>query len=422
VLSRGVLPRGVRNALALMLSTGGTSLLGLAFWGLAAHLYATDTVGRASAVISAMAMLSGIAQMDLNPLYPRYLPQAGPRTLRMVLLGYGTSTIVGLLLAIGFVVLGFGHKILPAGFGPGTIFAVAVVFWVVFTIQDSVLTSLRATMWVPVENIAFAVVKLALLFAFVGGGVLGIFLGWSLPVVVAIVVVNAYIFSRLIPNHERSSGGMSRLPPLRTMMSFAVSETLSNQSTIVARALMPILVVDRLGAAAGAYFYIPWLVATNFPLFIWYIATTAVVEVGFDRAKARRHLIRAIRLAALIVIPAGILLVTVGPEVLNLVKPGYGTHGATLLRLTTLMTVLSMPTLLYLTLVWIEGRRVWKLAILEGASNIVAVGGSLLLFRRFGIDAPGVVGVITWGANSAALALPTRRRWRALSARDERPA
>jgi O-antigen/teichoic acid export membrane protein len=405
-----------------MVSSGGTSVLGLAFWGIAAHLYATGTVGRASAAISAMALLAGIAQMDLNPLYPRYLPLAGPRTLRMVVFGYATSTGAGLLLAVGFVVLGFGNKILPAGLGPHAIFVVAVVFWVVFTIQDSVLTSLRAATWVPVENIAFAAVKLALLFAFVGSGVLGIFLGWSLPVVVTIIVVNAFIFYRLIPNHERSSGGVSRLPPLRTMMGFAISETLSNQSTVVARAIMPILVVDRLGASAAAYFYIPWLVSTNFPLLIYYIATTTVVEAGFEQAEVRRHLIRAMRLAAVIVVPAVIFLVVAAPDVLNLLKPGYGTHGATLLRLTALSTVLSMPTLLYLTLVWIEGRRVWRLAILEGASNIVLVGGSLLLFHHFGINAPGVVGAAVSGATSLLLALPTWRLWRALSEADRRPA
>lgn len=397
-------------------------MLGLAFWGLAAHLYATDAVGRASAAISAMALLSGVAQMDLNPLYPRYLPVAGPRTLRMVLFGYATSTGIGLVLAVGFVVLGFGHNILPSGFGPDALFVVAVVFWVVFTIQDSVLTSLRAAPWVPVENISFALAKLALLFAFVGGGVLGIFLGWSLPVVVTIVVVNAYIFFRLVPNHQRASGGVSQLPPLRTMMGFAVSETVSNQMTVVSRAILPILVVDRLGAAAGAYFYIPWLVATNFPLFLWYIATTAVVEAGFDRVQARRHLIRAMRLAVVIVVPAVILLVVAAPEVLNFLKPGYGTRGATLLRLTALATVLYLPTVLYLTLVWIVGRQVWRLAILEGVTAILMVGGSLLLFDRFGINAPGVVAATLCGANSLLLALPTWRRWRTLSARDENAA
>ena len=59
------------------------------------------------------------------------------------------------------------------------LFVVIVTFWVVFVLQDSALTGLRATKWIPVENTLFGLAKLALLPLFI---VLipgqGIFLAW----------------------------------------------------------------------------------------------------------------------------------------------------------------------------------------------------------------------------------------------------
>ena len=47
-----------------MLSTVGTSLLGIAFWAVAARTYTTNDVGLASAEISAMILLGNLAQLQ----------------------------------------------------------------------------------------------------------------------------------------------------------------------------------------------------------------------------------------------------------------------------------------------------------------------------------------------------------------------
>ena len=49
------------NALALMLSSAGTAILGVAFWGIAAHLANESVVGRASAEVASLALLANLA-------------------------------------------------------------------------------------------------------------------------------------------------------------------------------------------------------------------------------------------------------------------------------------------------------------------------------------------------------------------------
>src|ERR1039458_6184842 len=67
----------IQNAVALMVSSGGTALLGVAFWGTAAHLASTENVGRASAEIAALLLLAFMAQLSFGSIFDRFLPVIG---------------------------------------------------------------------------------------------------------------------------------------------------------------------------------------------------------------------------------------------------------------------------------------------------------------------------------------------------------
>ena len=85
----------------------------------------------------------------------------------------------------------------------GLIFVGSVVAWAIFTLQDSVLVGLRSASWVVLENGVFGVAKIVLLVLLVTAlpHHLGIYLSWMLPVLVAVPLINALIFGRLVPRH-----------------------------------------------------------------------------------------------------------------------------------------------------------------------------------------------------------------------------
>jgi hypothetical protein len=147
------------------------------------------------------------------------------------------------------------------------------------------MTGLRASRWVPVENASFSAAKLLLLVFLATGGAQGVFLAWALPVVPVVVVVNLYLFSRRIPLHVAASGGASALPTRRRLASFVAAEYAASLVTSVATYLLPIVVVDSLGAKAGAYFYVPWVVGVVLHALLWNISTAYVVEAGYSRER-----------------------------------------------------------------------------------------------------------------------------------------
>ena len=94
-----------RNAYALMAATVRSSVLGMGFWAVAARLYDTDTVGRASAAISAMLLRCNAAQLNRSVGMMRFLPVSRGTERRVILVSYGVAACAGLVAATGFLLI-----------------------------------------------------------------------------------------------------------------------------------------------------------------------------------------------------------------------------------------------------------------------------------------------------------------------------
>src|SRR5207248_8852906 len=88
----------------LLFSGAATSGLGLLYWAVAAHLYPVATVGLNSALLSAMLLLSGMAQLSLNNVLVRFIPAAGHDTRALILWSYLASGITAVILSLVFVI------------------------------------------------------------------------------------------------------------------------------------------------------------------------------------------------------------------------------------------------------------------------------------------------------------------------------
>ncbi len=77
-----------RNAYSLVLNTGVTGLLGLAYWLLAARAYGESDVGRGSVTISLMTLLSGVVALSLTGTLTRFIGPSGRRAGSFVATAY----------------------------------------------------------------------------------------------------------------------------------------------------------------------------------------------------------------------------------------------------------------------------------------------------------------------------------------------
>lgn len=329
----------VRTAVALMAATLASAGLTFVFWVVAARWFDPATVGRASAVVSAMTLLSALAQLNLHSLYTRFLPTAGASARRLVLGGQAACAGAAVLTAVGFLALGLGGRELTGRPLTGLLFTVGVLASAIFFVQDGVLAALHRSGAVPVKNALSAAAKLLLLPVLAGTATGdGILLAWVLPVVAVTAATHGWIMLRLLPAHPAAPTGTTPAGR-RELLGFAAAEYLHGLANNVPAFLPPVLVAGALGDVAAAYFFIPWVIGVSVTTLLWNVVSSFVVAASADGALVREHARRAVALLGTVVGLSVAVLVAAATPLLRVFGAGYAEHGATALR----VIALSLP-------------------------------------------------------------------------------
>jgi O-antigen/teichoic acid export membrane protein len=401
-----------RDAYALALNSGFTAVTGLLYWILAAKSYSANAVGLNSALISAMTFLSGIASLNLPNILVRFLPESGDHIQGRVIWAYGVAAALAGCAAVVFIVgVGFWSPrlaFLGNDRGLETWFVFSAVAWCLFVIQDSVLTALGRAVWVPVENAVFSILKLGLLAA--AAVVLpryGIFVSWTIAMLVSVAGVNLLIFTRLM---RRARIKPRTVVPVRNRAFaryFAADYTCS-VAWLSAVNLMPLIVTGVAGATTNAYWALAFAVA--FPLYgvSQNFGTSLMLHGTASRAAlpvlARKAAIQGARL----LIPSVALLVLFAPYLLSLFGPGYAERSATVLRLIALGAIPNFVIVLSVHIARVQ-RCLRRAVIALGMDALVSLGLTPPLIHAMGVTGVGVAWIVAQSVVAIGLLLTWRR-------------
>ena len=402
----------MRNAIALMVSSGGSAALGVVFWVVAAHLAPTSSVGKTTAAIAAMLLLATLAQLSFGSIFERFLQVAGELTRTFVLRSYVLSVSTAVILGVAYEALGFGHSFLPPALGWRIFFVLAVVLWTIFALQDSVLIGLRASRWVAVENISYGLVKLLLLPAFiVMSRPQGIFIAWVVPIVGTIVAVTYYLFRVRIPDHMATTTRTEDLPTTRELLWLSSAQYATLLSTVFLPSVVTLIVIQRLGAVDNAYYYLPAMISTSVGAFTWSIVRSFLVEASSEPHALKRHADSALRGLVVVLVPCIALGVLLAPYYLRVFGAGYAEHGTSLMRMLLVSLLGTAVMVFYSTFAWLD-KRVWWLTVRNVVFSAIYLVVIVLLIGRLGINAIGVAQLIYAGLTIAIFLPLSVRRYR----------
>ncbi len=380
--------RMYRTGYYLILGTGASGLLGVAFWALAARSYTAHVVGLSAAAVSAIALVSGVCSLGLSAVLVRYLPIAGPSGRPLIVRSYALtialSVVVGGIVALTTDIWSPSLGFLGEGLWP-LAFALSVAAMTTFTLEDSVLTGLHAAAWIPVENTLYALAKLVLLVAVAGLlPFAGPFVAWNLPLIPAIVLINYLIFRRLVPRLP-DEGGLDR----RKVIAMAAGNYGGNVLGLLGNMYLPILVANRTSAAAAAYFYVPWMISISVELVALNMMTSLTVEAALDMPSLRKLSRRALRQSMRLVVPVAALTALLAPLGLLLFGSEYSDEGTTLLRLLALGAIPNVIAALGAGVARIEHRG-WVVTAIQGFQLVFVVSLSAVLLPGVGIAGVGI--------------------------------
>ncbi|MEE1787359.1 phosphotransferase [Streptomyces sp. SP17BM10] len=412
----------LRNGHLLTASSLVTAGVGAGYWALAARLFTPAAVGTGFAAVSAMMFLGGVGQLNLVNTMIRFVPPAGRRTGRLVARAYLAAAGCGLLLGAGFVLLvprlSPGLDFLrspPVAAG----FAAATAAYALFVVQDGVLTGLRRADWVVLENTLFALVKLLLLVLFAAAGARAAILGsWGAGLAFSVLFTNTFIVCRAIPRHARRAAedpgppaGARRQAPTP---GYLAADWTGSLCWLAATTLPPLIVLGRLGAAAGAYFSIAWLVAYALYQFAINMSASLIVEAtspadSRDAAEQLlRHCRRVLRHSGAVLVAAALAVTAAAPGVLSVFGPDYARAGTATLRLLALSALPNLVVAVAVAACRVQRRLRVVLTVLATQAAL-ALGLTVPLLSLLGVTGAGLAWLVAQSAVAGALLW--RRSW-----------
>jgi O-antigen/teichoic acid export membrane protein len=394
-----------RNAIYLMIHQVLTAAFGLIFWVVAARLYAEDDVGRASAGVSAILLLSMLASLGLDYALVRFVPDSGENSAKVV---NSSLTISGLasLLAAAVFLAGldlWSPALLP--FRERPLYAVAfVVFVVMMTtnmLLDRVFVSVRRSGFTLAKGAVFNVLRVILLVPLaVSFGAFGMVSAWGVSVTVAVVIGAAMFLPLALPGYRPvpkiSRGVMD--PILRYSLTNFISVLLWSAPSYI----LPLMVANLVGVDSNAYFYVAWSIANLLFQIPTAISFSLFAEGSIKEERLGRDTRRSLKLSFLVVIPAATVIAASAGLILTIYQGEYAANGANLLRI---LAVSSVPVSVNCMYFVVERVRM-KLRNVVIMSGLLAVGTLGLSWLLLAVTDLGILGVgIAWLSSQTAAAI-----------------
>lgn len=405
------------GAYSLMTSTALTGVLGIGFWAAAARLFPSSEVGRDSVLIAALTALSSICQLNMVDAIVRFLPGVAPdRWLGRIARAYGASALTAVVGGTAFVLVAPlaapRLHFLASDTTLRVAFVASVVFWGVFTLQDAVLAALRRARWLPFENSAFSVAKIAALpVLLLAGSGHAVFLAWVVPAIVLVPIINRLLLTRVLrpaAGTREVSTTASAIPGRARLMRFLAQDYGGYVLGQSAYMLLPLIILQQMGSRANAYFAIPFSLILAFDLLFYGAATALTVEAARDFARAA-ELTRTIACRFLgLLVPAAALIALAAPVVLAPFGSAYAHNGAPTLRLLATASIFRTLVALSITVARLRVRGT-TILIIQGTVSTIAVVLALAFVGPLGLSGVALAWLI---ANAAVAVIAIPGVWR----------
>jgi O-antigen/teichoic acid export membrane protein len=387
-----------RNAVYLMLNNVIVQATGFFFWMAAARLYSTEAVGLASAAIAAMMLLAMLSTLGLDYSLIRFLPYAGNKARDMINTCFTIGGVTSIVLALAFIAgLGFwSPALVPIRQHPLflTVFVTSVVMTTLNVFAQRTFVAKRKAGLALTRGLIFGLsrfVPLAIIAAFFQS--FGIFTSWGIAVSLAVVISLLSI--------TRIEAGYYPLPLIKKevvsgMVHFSLTNYIATLFLNIPGLILPIMVINRLGAEQNAYFYIGWAIGAVLFMIPLSLSYSLLAEGSHDQDKMRQEVVRSIKLIMLILVPAVVIVLALGDKLLLLFGRAYSENGANLIRLLALGAFPYAINHIYFSIQRVK-MHMNIVICLSTFMAVVALGLSWVLLSRMGIVGVGVAWLVSQG-------------------------
>ena len=416
-LQRAATDSLVRNSLYLMASTVTTAGLGYFYWIVAAHIFAKQEIGVSSAVVSMCMTISLLTYLGPSAMLVEQLPrreQSSEWTAILYRVCAVTAVVTGLATAIVTPAILISRNYHAFYIGPESIVIVVLCAGTttLLSLLGAAFIAARRAGRLLVMQTLVSVAKLLLLFPLANAGALGLVETWVISTLLGVTVGVVWLVPQMglgrqanyrprrstgiarsvqLGSRQRARHRRGRRRPDRDYLRRLVGQHLTGVGGMLTPLLLPVLVVMRLGDASNADFYVTWMMGSVFFMVSPSVSTAIFAEGVRAGSDLRREVSKALRMSALLMVPAMLVMIVGGKIILRFFGASYAAGYGLLI----VLAISAIPDAVSNVAVAVcqVTRKLGYSAALNLGILVTALAGAWVLMPRLGLIGAG----IAWG-------------------------
>ncbi len=368
-----------RNSIALMLNSALASFFGFLFWIVAARMMPAKDIGLATAAISAAALIVGLSRLGFDAGLVRYLPESKNQN-RL----YSTIVMVTLVLALVLAVvfmLGINIFSPPLSFlREGwflPVFFAYIAVTSIYSVQNIAFISIRRADLSLIQNLLLGA-RIPILLLIASHGVFGVFSSLGIAY---LMTFGFGAFVLRIYGLSLSKG--FDIASIRKTLKFSPGNYSAGIFMMAPVTIIPIMIVNTIGAEEGAYFYMAYSVAALLFMIPNAVSTSLFVE-GSHNLPLKENVLKSVKLILMLLVPVLIMIFLFGDKVLLLFSKEYSEQSFELLQLLAVSSIFFAVTSIFISIKKIQ-KEIRMINYVNFALSVMIIGFGYMALLKYGL-------------------------------------
>jgi len=377
----------LKNAYLLILSSITSAGSGFFFWLIVARLYSAEDVGLASAIISVQGLIAMLSLLGFDISLVRFLPERNDRA-EIINTCMTLSLITSILLTVVFIAL--VDFLSPSLIVLRENYILLFLFLVYTTVAPltilqmvGIFAGLRRAEYSFIQTLV-TITRIGIAPFLTAFGAVGIYASYSLTSLLAFII-GMIIISRIL-NYKPIP--VVKREVLNDILHFALGNYLARIFEMLPTFILPIIVINVLGAEQNAYFFIAWQTLMLLLAIPRFTSISLLAEGSYNIKVLERNVKKALKFIFVLLglAVAGILLF--GKHLLLIFGESYAKNSFELLSILILGSIPFAINVVYASFMRVK-RKVKPVVGIYGSIAIITIVLGYLLIHIYGIEGIG---------------------------------
>jgi O-antigen/teichoic acid export membrane protein len=218
-------------------------------------------------------------------------------------------------------------------------------------------------------------------------GITGVFASFALGPIIAVIVTYIIFLPAVYPGYKFIPSFNGTI--LDTIVHFSLGNYFGECFKSLTGVLVPLIIINLLGAETNAYFYVAWMISGIFFMVSYSINYSLIAATAPHPEELRKQIVKALKFALLILIPAIIVVYFAGGFILSLFGKEYAQGGLDLLHILIVSSIPVAVNEIYVAVYRIR-KQIKPIILIYGFIALFSIGAGYILLKILGLTGIGI--------------------------------